>query len=547
MYQASLGVKRLVISVAMLALGVALGAAANALPGTRSAAAVREGGTFRIGQWASVRFVDPALSYSTAEWPLLEATCAKLMNYPDKPLPAGLRAVPEVAAGYRVSANGMKYTFMLRRGFRFSNGAKLTARSFLRAIERLLDPEMNSPAVDSRYVQDIVGADDVLARRASSPSGVVARGNRLVIRLERPIPDFAARLAMPFFCAVPPSLPANPEGIGAYASAGPYYVADFRPGQRLVLRRNRYYGGNRPVHVDGFVLDNTLPTPAKMVERIERGQADWGWMDASARQGRGPALVRKYGLNRSRLSIRPSPTLRFFVLNTERPLFRSARLRRAVNLAVNRVALANAHGFKVMQPTDQYLPIGFPGFRYARIYRLKGDVRRATALAGRRFRGAKAVLYTTTHPIALALAQIVKRNLARIGLGVEIKPFPFAVLLAKLSAPGEPFDIAWGIGWTADYSDPYAFLNLFFHGREIGKSNFARLNSPRYNHLLDRASRLSGAKRYRTYGKLDVALARNAAPFIAYGTDNAWTLVSKRVGCKILRPELDLAAVCLKR
>jgi hypothetical protein len=40
---------------------------------------------------------------------------------------------------------------------------------------------------------------------------------------------------------------------------------------------------------------------------------------------------------------------------------------------------------------------------------------------------------------------------------------------------------------------------------------------------------------------------REAAPLIAYGTDNVWTFVSKRVGCKVLGPELDLAAVCLKR
>jgi len=141
------------------------------------------------------------------------------------------------------------------------------------------------------------------------------------------------------------------------------------------------------------------------------------------------------------------------------------------------------------------------------------------------------------------LAQIVRRNLARIGLKVVVKSVPFDALAANLSAPRAPFDIAWGIGWAADYSDPYAFINALLDGRNI----WARFNSPKYNRLMDRASRLRGAKRFRAYGDLDIALARNAAPLIAYGTDNAWTFVSKRVSCKILRPELDLAAVCLKR
>src|SRR5262249_46333961 len=145
---------------------------------------------------------------------------------------------------------------------------------------RLMDPEMKSPAVDpTGYVQDIVGADDVLAGRASSPPGVVARGNRLVIRLKRRVPDFAARLAMPVFCAVPPGLPSDPEGVGPYASAGPYYVADYRPGQRVVLKENPYYGGKRPHHVDAFVIDTTLPTPAAAIDRIERGETDWGLLD----------------------------------------------------------------------------------------------------------------------------------------------------------------------------------------------------------------------------------------------------------------------------
>jgi len=541
--------RRLALSAAMIAIGISLGATAYAMPGagSRAGAQLKDGGTFRIDQVAPIDFVDPALAYALSSWMLLHATCAKLMNYPDQPPPAGRRPVPEIAAGYRVTPDGKTYTFTLRRGFRFNNRARLDARSFKRGIERLMDPKMESPAVDAGYVQDIVGADEVLAGRASSPSGVVARGNRLVIRLERPIPDFAARLAMPFFCAVPPGLPADPEGVRAYASAGPYYVAEFRPGQRVVLRRNPYYGGKRPHHVRTFVLDNTLSSQRAVVERIERGQADWGWTEATLLQGDGPALVRKYGRNRARLFVKPAPFLRYFVLNSERPLFRSARLRRAVSYAVNRVALAREHGYQVVRPSDQYLPIGFPGFRDAHIYPLKGDVRQAKALAGRRFKGAKAVLYTVDLPIPRALAQIVRRNLARIGLRIEIEAFPINVLLAKLETPGERFDIAWGFGWGADYGDPYGILNILFRNPGGGKANIARFNSPRYNRLLNRASRLSGAKRYRAYGNLDVTLARKAAPLIAYGTDNVWTFVSKRVGCKILRPELDLAAVCLKR
>ena len=126
------------------------------------------------------------------------------------------------------------------------------------------------------FTRDIVGAADVLAGKTTAAAGVVARGNTLVVRFTRPAPDFAARTTLPFFCAVPPTLPADPEGVGAFPAAGPYYVTEYRPGERVMIRRNRFYGGKRPHHVDGFDVDLRAPSPAEMIKRIERGEADWG-------------------------------------------------------------------------------------------------------------------------------------------------------------------------------------------------------------------------------------------------------------------------------
>ena len=60
------------------------------------------------------------------------------------------------------------------------------------------------------------------------------------------------------------------------------------------------------------------------------------------------------------------------------------------------------------------------------------------------------------------------------------------------------------------------------------------------------AARLQGDARYRAYGKLDARLARDPAPLAALFFFNEMTLVSKRVGCVVLRPWLDLTAACLE-
>ena len=80
---------------------------------------------------------------------MLYATCAKLLNYPDKAGLAGSELVPEVAQSLPArSADGKTYTFTIRSGFRFSppSTERVTAQTFKHAIERTLNPAMKSPA-----------------------------------------------------------------------------------------------------------------------------------------------------------------------------------------------------------------------------------------------------------------------------------------------------------------------------------------------------------------------------------------------------------------
>jgi ABC-type transport system substrate-binding protein len=220
-----------------------------------------------------------------------------------------------------------------------------------------------------------------------------------------------------------------------------------------------------------------------------------------------------------------------------------------VNFAIDRSAIQREIGSGgLSQPTDQYLPPGTAGFRDVRIYPFHGNLRRARALARGRTRTGKAVLYTFDRPPAVSAAQIVRRNLASIGIDVDVKVLPFQVRLARLLEPGEPWDIGFFF-WTADYVDPFQYVNTLFDGRFIGETNFSRFNSVKYNRLLRHAAGLRGEARYRAYGKLDVQLAREAAPYVVVGHLNEPTFVSKRVDlrCVVLRPTLDLTAVCLNR
>ena len=537
--------RRLRCAVAALALGSVLAVGSVQPPAAGSVRKVaREGGTFRVNLGAGAfDYIDPALAYGSASWAVLETVCANLMTYPDKSLPEGFRLVPDVARAYpRASGGGKTWTFTLRSGFRFSDGSHVRASAFARAINRTLAQGVDSPG--AQYTQDIVGAEDVRAGRTQSASGVIARGNTLIVRLKRPVPDFPARTSMPFFCAVPPALPADAEGVGAFPGAGPYYVAEYRPGSRIVIERNRYYGGTRPHHVDRFLVDLKTTSPNGVLDEIERGDVDWGHTAREVYFDPGRRLRAKYGVNKSRYFVKAGVNFRGYALNTSRPLFRNnARLRQAVNFAIDRSSLDGGGGRGRL--TDQYLPPSMPGFKDARIYPLRPDLRRARALARGHTRSGKALLYTLDNPQALVFARILSRNLAKIGLDVQVKGLPPSAYFTRAYARDEPVDIVF-TPWAPDYIDPFSYLNVFFEDRFIGGTNGARLDSVKYNRLLRRAAALQGAARARAYGELDVRLARDAAPVAAVGFLNEPTLVSKRVGCIVLRPALDLTAVCLK-
>jgi ABC-type transport system substrate-binding protein len=538
---------------ASLGVGCCVLVSAIAAAGLASAARSEQGGIFRVSLNAAsgIDYMDPALASSPPGWVLLDTTCARLMAYPDKALPEGFRLRPEVAAAYPdVSRDGKTYTFKLRKGYRFSDGTAVHASAFARAINRTLAPEMNSPAV--LYTRDIVGAGRVLAGKATAASGVVARGDTLVVRLTRPAPDFPQRTASTYFCAVPPALPVDPEGLGVIPSAGPYQVVEYRRGERVVLRRNRFYRGSRPHNVEGFDVDLRAASPQEVLQRVDRGDADWGHTLAGIYFDPSLRLVEKYGLNRSQLFVQPGLTLRMLAMNSSRPLFRdNVPLRKAVNLALDRRALVAAGGSLASRPSDQYLPSILPGFKDADIYPLeRADLERAKALADRNLRGGKAILYVNSSPLPMAIGQLVKQQLAQIGLEVEVRGIPIhsasAAYFRKLATPGEPWDLAFGL-WSPSYVDPYAYINLLFERRFLGATNFVRFASSPYDRQMRRAARLpAGSDRNSAYATLDVRLARDAAPLAAVDFLNEPTLVSKRVGCIVLRPVLDLTAVCLK-
>jgi ABC-type oligopeptide transport system substrate-binding subunit len=513
----------------------------------KSAKSGAVGGTLNVDLTTDVDYTDPALDYLSTGWEIEYATCLKLMNYPDANGPKGAQLVPEAAAGFpKISAGGKVYDFTVKAGFtKFSNGQAVTAANFKAAFDRDADPKMQSPSVP--FFSDIVGSSK------SPVSGVKVKGSHLVITLTKASPDFLARTAMPFFCAVPTDLAHDPNGVLAPASAGPYYISDRVPNKSITIKKNPNYKGKRPHNVNSIVynIGNSLDA---IYLRTQQGATDY------AAGGIPPAsyaeAAQKYQINKGQFWVKPQIGVSYFAFNHDRPLFKGAAgtaLAKAVNYAIDRKALLAQGGYLAGKRTDQILPPGMAGFRDASLYPLKGpDITTAkkwAAKAGVKD-GTTIEYYTSNRGAAPLQAQIVQFNLKQIGLNVNSHLFARAVQIDKEGTRGEPFDIT-SEGWIADYADPYDFINVLLSGDNLHDSNnnnVAYFNDPKFNKAMTAASLLSGANRYKAYGNLDVSMMQTTPPWAARNNFNDRILVSSRVGCFTFNStySVDLAAICIK-
>jgi YVTN family beta-propeller protein len=519
--------------------------------------------TLRVDAPGGIDSLDPALGVTPQDQQLLQATCAKLLNLPDRPGTAAAQPTPELAESLPTPTDhGTTYTFTIRPGFRFSppSDQPVTAQTIRYSLERAFAPKMNPPSIQD--FTDIAGMSAYETGKAGHISGIVARGDTLTIHLLAPRPDLLARLTMQATCAVPTDTPVNPKGINVMPSAGPYYVQSFTPGQGAVLVRNPNYHGRRP-HRFARIEVATGMSQGSAEAAVSAGRADYvqsAFEAPSANAGLGKSaaaaasqLARRYGPGsgaakhgHQQYFINPGTQLDYFVLNTHRHLFSSLRVRQAVNYAIDRRALAHLGDFfqpLPERPTDNYLPPGVPGYRNTDVYPLTADPGKARQLASGH--GRTAILYTCDVYPCAEQGQIVKHDLAAIGLNVVVKTLPSADLFTRLTKPGAPFDLAW-VGWIPDFADPYGMLNAVLDNGSIVEPTF---NDPDFQRKLAAAAQLSGPRRYLTYRKLDLDLVRNGAPLAAFGNLPNIDFFSARIGCQTYGPEfgMDLAALCLRQ
>ncbi len=406
------------------------------------------------------------------------------------------RPAPGIARAWTVEGDGLLYRFSLDPAARASDGTPIGGPEVIASFRRLLDPRTASSR--AWVLERIRGAGAFRRGEADTIEGLRALGgDRLEIELETPSVSFLGLLAMPNAAI----LPASGDATGRVAT-GPWRLEERVRDSHLRFTRNPHWRGR----ASGFeeILVRILPEEFTRVAEFEVGNLDV--LEVPAAESRrfrdDPAL-------RDRVHRQVALVTEYVGLNNEDPVLSDARVRRALNLAVDRRLILERvlSGRGVLSAGA--IPPSLPGGGRGAPYPHDPEEARRLLAAAAIPAGWTLDLWQRPSPLASQVLEAIQADLRRVGVTAKIRLRDWSALKAAVDR-GETR--GFFINWYADYPDPENFLVPLFHSRNIGGGgNRARFSDPEVDRLLDRVDRVADpGERAELCGEMDTRIHARA-------------------------------------
>ncbi|RMF87965.1 MAG: ABC transporter substrate-binding protein, partial [Nitrospinota bacterium] len=422
--------------------------------------------------------------------------------YPQK----GGAPKPHVAESWDVSADGLTWTFHLRKGIKFHDGSELTAEDVVFSMDREL-------RLGKGY--------SWLWATALKPGSTKALDRHTVqFRLNAPYGPFIATLIQ-FFIVNKKVVLAHKEAgdygeFGDYgvrylsrhdAGSGPFILESVIPDTRRIYRRfPGYWQRWKPNQVDKVVIE-IVPEPATMKTLLKAGKIDMSdqWKDRewfeSARNMEGVTVQED-----------PNNQLYLIHINNKKPPLDNINVRKAILHAFDyrtavEVIFGNAK--RARGP----VPVGLAGHNdKVKVYetdlaKAKEYMKKAGVKPKRKF-----IYSYTTAGVNEKMGLLLQSNLAEIGIDVELKPNTWATLVQMVSKPETTPDF-FPVFHTAKYPSPDGHTYLMYHPNAWGTYMSASwYQNPEMSRLMEEARKTADTeKRYELYKKAQEIVVNDAA------------------------------------
>ena len=441
------------------------------------------GNVFRYPIKTAPTTFDPALVQDGDTIDVLQQVFEGLVQWsPDN------KIVPCLAEKWDVSPNGLTYTFHLRPGVRFQDGAPVTASDVLYSMQRCLDPKLGS-SVALNYLGDIQGAKEMNSGKAAALSGVkVVDPQTVAITITKPKAYWIDTLTYPTAYVVSqaeakPGTPLTADDDAKGAGTGAFKLAAYVPDSKVTLAANTtYWGGapklagiERPVIIDaGTRHDEYVRGDVDMLQFESPGDLD--------NDSKDPVL-------KDQVKLFKRASTYYIGLNQKAfPVFADVRVRQALAYATDKQKIVQVVFAGKRDAAQDILAEGIPGFD-PKFQGLPYDPAKAKALLAAAGHAGGAGL----PPVPLAYRQgqpelektvVLLQQMWSDSLGVQVKP--------QVTEGGAMLDRedkndleCYHIRWAADYLDPQDYYSVLL--RSGGPENHVVYANPKFDALCDAA------------------------------------------------------------
>lgn len=411
------------------------------------------------------------------------------------------------------------WTFHLRPGIIWSDGTPITAEDIVWSWQRLVDPKTASPYASYPGSMRILNGTDIAeGKKAPESLGVKAiNDSTLEVTLTQPNAAFLAMLAHPSLVPIDKVLVGRfgdkwtkPEH---FVSSGAYKLSQWVVNERIVAVRNPKYWDNEHTVINK-VTYLPISSEAADVNRYKAGEIDIVY---TVPINQFAQLKKTLG---SELDVSPQLATYYYQFNTTRPPFNDARVRKALNLALDKDIIADKvlgqgqrPAWLISQPDIGGVKLQNPDYASWPMDKRIAEAKKLLAEAG--FNDSHPLsfnlLYNTSEShqrIAIAANSMWKKNL---GVEAKLQNQEWKTMLDTMHTHN--FD-AVRYAWIADYDDAATFLNTFRTG---DSQNTTQYSNPDYDRALVNAAKSKTAEeRGKFYQQAEDLLGRDVPAIPVY-------------------------------
>ncbi len=384
------------------------------------------------------------------------------------------------AESWRISDDGLRWTFTLRDKLRYSDGSALVADDFVFALNRALDPKTAAPYAGQLLV--IRGAQEKLSGQADALAVRSIDARTLEIDLLRPSLDLAAKLSLPI------AMPVSRRCIAAHGdqctrasklvSNGAYQLKDWRPLASVGLSKNPYYWQADTVKISE-VRFHVTEDASEEARRFAAGELH---LTETVPPGRLSQLRARFA---DALHVAPSLGTFYLGFNLSQPPFKDQpALRKALSLAIDRKKITDIITGMGEQPTYRLFPAAMTGDHNVAIDQAKNEQQARELVKGLQLPENFAVelRYNTSllnRRLMLAVSVMWEQVL---GIKTILRQEEWKVFVQNRRA--KRITQVFRMGWNADLADPLDFLETFAADSSLNSTGFT---SDAFNSALQQA------------------------------------------------------------